>query len=147
MMFRSKMDRAFKKMMTIILFIVTILMWLPPMLDESLSSSGWVYLSVLYVLIVGFFFWIFLDTKYEFKEHYLLVTGGPIRSKIKYADITKVAKTTDFYTGYRLATAKKGLEIFYTTGVVGSVKISPYQQDDFIEELVKRCPRIENKVT
>lgn len=144
MVFRSKMDSWFKRFFAILFFLVTAGMWIAPIFDSSLSGLDWFYLTVIYVLMIVFLCWIFLDTKYEFKQQYLVVKGGPIGSKIKYSDITKVARATDLYTGYRLATSKNVLEIFYTTAVAGSVKISPYQQEAFVEELLKRCPHIEN---
>ena len=45
-------------------------------------------------------------------------------------------------SGFQLLTAKKGLEISYNSGVVGSVKISPQDEEAFLAELKKREPHV-----
>ena len=78
--------------------------------------------------------------KYVFREDFLLIKGGPFKSKILYQNITKVSPTTDRFTGYRISTSDKGFELFLKSATVGSIKILPKDKTGFITELRKRCP-------
>ncbi|MED4452425.1 PH domain-containing protein [Metabacillus fastidiosus] len=101
-----------------------------------------VVFSILFIT-VGLIIWTTFFICYIFYDRYLFVKAGPFRSKIMYEDITKVKKTNDIFTGYRLLSSKEAIEIFYKTGKFGSVKISPREKQNFINELKKRCPHIE----
>src|SRR5699024_8358275 len=94
----------------------------------------------LFIVSVGIIVWTAFFIKYVFYEDFLLVKGGPFRSKIPYQTITKVSPTDDIFTGYRILSSKQGLEIFYTSAMLESVKISPKNKTEFITELKKRCP-------
>ncbi|MGE7688932.1 PH domain-containing protein [Lysinibacillus sp. NPDC097214] len=48
-----------------------------------------------------------------FCEDYLLLKGGPFKSKIPYQNITKVSPTTDRFTRYRISSSNIGLELFF----------------------------------
>jgi len=100
-------------------------------------------MSAIFIISVGFILWIAISIKYVFYEDYLLVKGGPFRSKIPYQTITKTSPTNDIFTGYRILSSKDGLQLFYKSAMLGSVKISPKNRRDFITELKKRCPNAE----
>lgn len=98
-------------------------------------------MSTIFVLCTSFFAWITFGIKYVFTDEYLLVKGGPFHSKIRYENITKVAKTNDIFTGFRLLTSKPAIEIFYMTASLGSVKISPQNAELFLIELENRISK------
>ncbi|KYD25219.1 hypothetical protein B4110_3001 [Parageobacillus toebii] len=39
-----------------------------------------------------------------------------------------------------MLSSASGIEIFYKSGILGSVKISPKEKELFLSELKKRCP-------
>nr|WP_231784159.1 PH domain-containing protein [Lentibacillus sp. JNUCC-1] len=73
----------------------------------------------------------------------MYIKGGPFRSRIAYKDITRVSPSHDVFTGYRVLSSRDGLELFYTTGLMGSVKISPEDQGMFLKELQERAPDVQ----
>ena len=92
--------------------------------------------------MISFILWTGFSVKYVFYQDYLLIKGGPFRSRIPYENITKVSPTTAIFTGHRISSSRDGLEIFNKTTFLGSIKISPKNKEEFIAELKKRCQRI-----
>lgn len=140
MVFKSKMDRTFRIFISISILIIGISCFFPVFLDEEIPPEAMAILIGVFILIVAFLLWMLFGIQYVFNEEYLLVKGGPFRSRIAYENITKVSPTRDIYTGYRLSTSTDGIEIFYKTGFSGSVKISPKEKELFLSELKKHCP-------
>ncbi|MFF2175988.1 PH domain-containing protein [Lysinibacillus sp. NPDC058147] len=104
------------------------------------SLSTVIIMSMAFIVSVVFVWWYANSIKFVFYENYLLVKGGPFKSKIPYQSITMVSPTTEKYTGYLISSSDKGLEIFYKTAANGSMKILPEDKMKFILELKKRCP-------
>lgn len=143
MIFRSKADTFFMTFIFMSILILGAVMLLPPFIDKETSASIIIIMSAIFLISVGFILWLVFSIKYVFYEEYLLVKGGPFRSKIPYQSITKVSSTNDIFTGYRILSSKKGLELFYKSATLGSVKISPEHKWEFITELKNRCPHAE----
>ncbi|MDX8044376.1 PH domain-containing protein [Gracilibacillus sp. S3-1-1] len=141
MVFRSKIDAYFVKFISIILVILGIAVLFPLFVDDKLSFVEISALLSILIVVIAFILWPIFTTKYVFKQQHLVVKGGFFRSRIPYEEITRVNQTTDIFTGYRILTSKDAIEIFYQSGVFGSVKISPADKQLFITELKKRCPR------
>ncbi|MGE7690017.1 PH domain-containing protein [Lysinibacillus sp. NPDC097214] len=104
------------------------------------SLSTIIIMSTVFIISVVFIWWYANSIKFVFCETYLLVKGGPFKSKIPYQSITSVSPTTDKFTGYLISSSDKGVEIFYKTAAHGSIKILPKEKMKFILELKKRCP-------
>ena len=107
------------------------------------SKTDWVAVWImcgLFIVFSGFMVWIWLDIEYKFYDDYLFVRGGLFRSRIPYSQITRIQETNNVLIGYRILSSKDALEIYYKTGLLGSVIISPENKDQFIEELRRRCP-------
>ncbi|WP_431027007.1 PH domain-containing protein [Lysinibacillus sp. LZ02] len=100
-------------------------------------------MSTMFIISAIFLWWYVISIKYVLHEHYLLVKGGPFKSKIPYQSITKVAPTTDQLTGYRISASDKGIELFYEVAVHRSVQVLPKDKIEFIAELRKRCPHVQ----
>ncbi|UOQ50583.1 PH domain-containing protein [Gracilibacillus caseinilyticus] len=94
-------------------------------------------------MLASFILWCAFSVKYVFYQEYLFIKGGPFKSRISYEKITKVSPAKDIFTGYRVLSSRDGIEIFYITAVLGSVKISPEEKKEFITELTKRCPSVQ----
>ena len=104
-----------------------------------------IIISILFVMCVGFILWITFDIEYSFKDDYLFIKGGPFRSKIPYEDITKVNKTSQILAGYRILSSKDALEIHYKKATLGSIIISPSEQQKFLRVLSEKAPHISMK--
>lgn len=140
MIFRSKVDTFFRIFISITVLITGAVTLIPPFIDKEASISIVIIMSAIFMISAGFILWTAFSIKYVFYEDYLLVKGGPFGSKIPYQTITKASPTNDIFTGYRILSSRNGLELFYKSALLGSVKISPQNRREFITELKKRCP-------
>lgn len=146
MKFRSKIDRTFKIMMSVALVIVALAtLW--PVAYELFYTNSPEYLAIwimvaLFVVCASFLLWITIDIHYTFNDDYLFVKGGPFRSKIKYKDMTKVNKSSNILVGYRILSSKDALEIHYKSALMGSIIISPDNQEKFLKVLSEKAPHI-----
>jgi len=140
MEFQSKIDKYFFVIISIVIMLISSVFLIPLFLDHSRTSLDAIIVISLCILTVGFIFWCSFSIKYVFLKECLYVKAGLFRSRIPYETITKVSPTSEVLTGYRILSSKEGLEIFYTTGTLGSVKISPKNVESFIEEIKKHCP-------
>lgn len=143
MVFKAKVDAFYLKFLVIIALIIALATFFPFLFDEKLDSLVIIILTFIYIVIILFLLWSTFSIQYVFEKEHLFVKGGMLKSQIGYGEITKVAPTKDIYTGYRMMAAKEGIEIFYKTGLFGSVKVAPVEKEAFVEELEKRCPEIE----
>jgi len=125
--------------LTIIMFLMVWIFGAISLLPFA-SLSTVIIMSTAFIVSVVFVWWYANSIKFVFYDNYLLVKGGPFKSKIPYQSITRVSPTTDKYTGYLISSSDKGLEIFYSTAANGSIKILPKDKMQFILELKKRCP-------
>lgn len=141
MEFRSKIDRFFLIMNGLALLVVAVSIFWPFFIEDNIPLMAAVFLIGTFVLTFIFMLWIMFDIKYIFHSDYLFVKGGPIRSQIPYNEITRVSPTSDIFTGYRILSSKEGIEIFYSSAIMGSVKISPKEQELFLAELKKHVAK------
>jgi len=142
MKFKVKRDTSFTLLMIIILIIVDSIIFIPTFFVDDHTSGDWLALVLIAFLTTAFLIWIWADIRYEMREDYLFVKGGPFRSRIAYNDITRITMSKNIWFGYRLLASMDAIEIHYKTGLLGSVKISPKEKEVFIEELKKRNPSI-----
>lgn len=143
MIFRSKVDNFFVAIISVAILIIGVVTLLPVLIDKEASSTVRIIMFSLFIVSEGIIVWTAFFIKYGFYENYLLVKGGPFRSKIPYQTITKVSPSEDIFTGYRILSSKQALELFYESATLGSVKISPKNKMEFINELKKRCPNMQ----
>lgn len=54
-----------------------------------------------------------------------------------------VSPTTEILTGHRILSSRDAMEIFNETTFMGSIKISPENKVEFINELKRRCPSVQ----
>ena len=143
MVFRSRRDQYFSIMMAIVIVVIAAVTLLPILFDKSATLGTVLFMVGLFLFTTAFLLWIIFSIKYVFEDDHLFVKGGPFRSRIPYDEITLVTRATDILVGYRILTSKDALEIFYQRGLLGSIKISPRDQEAFLKELKKRCPHAE----
>lgn len=143
MVFSSKVDKYFLSIIVSAILIMGVVISILLLLDDELTTTDGYIMLVVFFLSTVFLLWLTLTNKYTFHQNHLVVKGGPFRSRIPYNEITKISPTSEILTGYRLLSSKESYELFYKTGILGSVKISPKESKRFISELKKRCPSIE----
>ncbi|PGZ06954.1 hypothetical protein COE30_19655 [Bacillus cereus] len=128
-----------------LIFLVTFIMSSIPLLSlfmyETLPIV--IILPVIFLTTAGFILWYANSITYVFYEDYLLIKGGPFKSKISYEDITEVSSTEESFTGYRITSSEKGIELFYKSAIGGSIKVLPVDKIEFIMELRNRCPNVQ----
>lgn len=144
MTFRSKIDTYFIIFMLVVIFIIGAVTLLPLFISGGNLPTILVLVST-FIFTIIFILWSMFNVKYVFYEDFLLVKGGPFSSRIPYKEISKISPTTEILTGYRILTSKDAIELFYSSGLLGSVKISPNGKESFIQELEKRCPHVYKK--
>ena len=142
MLFRSKVDKSFLLLISFALLVISAVFLLPLFLDQDRTVRDTVIVFLLYLFSAGLILWTSIDIKYVFYPNFLLVKGGLFRSRIPYAEISRVTETNEILIGYRLLSSKDALEIHYNTGWLGSVKISPKDKKGFIDQLQKHCSHI-----
>lgn len=146
MTFHSKIDGYYKICMLMLFLLVLGTLVLPVIFDTEANKTDLIIGISIPVILIACILWYTFSVKYIITDKYLIVKGAFFRSRILYKDILFVShinKILDTLIGYRLMTAKKGLEIAYKTGLIGSVKISPADEEVFLSELQKRCPNLE----
>ncbi|WP_225310709.1 PH domain-containing protein [Robertmurraya sp. DFI.2.37] len=128
--------------MLVVVLIIALASFFPLFLEGGTEPLVVLILTSTFLIIIGFILWCTFSVKYVFYQDYLLVKGGPFKSRIPYEEITKVSPTREIFTGYRILSSRDAIEIFYKTAFMGSVKISPKEQKRFMIELEKHCPHI-----
>ena len=146
MVFNAKVDVFFRSFILIVIVIFGTVIFGPLLFEKEISLPLILILTLIFLLLIGFILWTTFSVNYTFRENVLLLKGGPFRSRIPYENITKVSSTTTVFTGHRILSSKDALEIFNTTTMLGSIKISPRNKDAFIAELKSRCPNIDIQV-
>lgn len=127
-------------MISVTALVIVGIAWIPFALGDTDTFFEAAVVLFVPITLVVVLIWTSFFIKYVLYDEYLYVKGGPFRSKISYDEITKIAPTQDIFTGYRILSAKSGIEVFYKSGPFGSVKISPKDRKRFLTELAKRCP-------
>lgn len=143
MVFRSKRDPFYMKFIGIVSLVLAAVLLLPLFDKEFQTLGAIIFMLTFFILCQGFILWGTFNIRYTLTDNYLYIKGGPLRSKIPYEAITKISPTTtSMFVGYRMMSAKNGIEIYYKTGMWGSVQISPENEDVFLEQLKIRCSNV-----
>lgn len=143
MKFKSKRDSTYLSLMSVAIGVIVISCLFPLVFAEVWEEPMVIMILLSICLVtVGFALWVSLDIYYIFEDKALFLKAGPFRKRIAYDEITSISPTKDILTGYRLLSSKDAIAIYYKTGVMGEVKISPVEKEKFIEELKKRVPQL-----
>ncbi len=147
MVFTSKMDRTFKKMLGFAIGLIAVTTLWPIIYELFMreEQTDWIAILVclgIFVLTAGLILWTSIGIRYVFEKDHLFVKGGLFRSRIPYEDITKVNHSNQWLAGYRILSAKDAIEIHYKKAALGSVIISPSEKEKFLEVLLEKAPSI-----
>jgi hypothetical protein len=98
---------------------------------------------IIMVSVLVFMLHLTLTTHYTFEEDKLVCKSGFFRKSINYDAIRKIESGTQFYAGWKMSLALKGIIIHYNR--YDDILISPENEAQFIQELIKRNSNIEIK--
>ena len=140
MTFLPKFDRSFQDYMMTVMLFCAVCFFMPFVMSSFDLILLW-FMMGLYVVVIGVFLWTMFSARYQFRQRYLYLTGGLIRIRIPYKNISHVTRTFEIRAGFHLMTSKDGLIIHFQSAVLTEFKISPDKQHDFLKELIKRAPQ------
>ena len=118
----------------IVFFIVILIL-------NSTQKTAPLFSIIALAILTSLILWIVLDTRYVFKNNFLLYRSGPFRGKINIDGIQKIKKHSGLYVPVMM---KPALDTtgFIITAKTGEVFISPKKAELFVSELLKRNPTI-----
>ena len=142
MTFPSKIDRQFIILKLAIYLILGVVCTLPLLIGQD---SSWVVATVtlgVFVVVLCIDMLITIPITYTLNHDHMLIRGGVIKIRIDYQDIQHIQPTSDLYTGFRIMTSADALQIIYSSGLFGEIKISPQDKERFTQEVVSRAPHV-----
>lgn len=77
MVFHSKIDRFFRIILMIVVFIIGLVTIGLLFVEEEITILPSFIMSAIFTLTTSFIAWISFSIKYVFNDEYLLVKGGP----------------------------------------------------------------------
>lgn len=140
-LFTSKMNKSFRNMLVIIVGVILILFIVPIILDsENMTKADFWAITMSCMLTLAMILWFAFDIKYVFKEEHLYLRAGFLFTRIRYEDIEsyrEVKGLMDVGSGFNLLNSTDAMAILSQKVMLGEVKISPTDQEAFIQELEK----------
>lgn len=143
MVFYSKIDSFFRNFIIVMMLIIVSVTLLPLFFISETSLPITLVIASIILIVIIILLWNSFSIRYVFYQNHLFIKGGLFRSRLPYESIIKVVPTSDIFTGHRILSSRDGLEIFNKTTILESIKISPENKCEFIDELRKRCKNIE----
>lgn len=135
--FSSKKDPLF---FLFILCFLAFSLFLLFKLDSNFLNSETLAPFIIVVSSNLLLFWLFFGTFYIIKNNHIHFRSGPFFGKISCQNIRKIVSGKTLWVGYRPATARKGLIIYYNK--FDEIYFSPKNQTEFIELLTQLNPNI-----
>ena len=107
-----------------------------------LTGAGRVLLPLIDFVLALLLVWVLFGTWYDLDPGALVLHAGPLKEVIPYSELRVAARIRG--RGFLMALAFDRLEL--NPGLdpsKGRIVLSPEREDEFLEELKKRCPGIE----
>lgn len=143
MTFYPKRDKSFSLTISFAIFLLSCVFAIPLFSTNQITILGIILLIVFFAVISTIILLNSFYIRYHFKEDALVIRGGIFKFKIAYSNIKKIDTTKDISTGFKILSSDEALEIYYTDGFSGSVKISPRSEKVFIDQLKHHCPKLQ----
>ncbi|MCM3409822.1 PH domain-containing protein [Metabacillus litoralis] len=93
------------------------------------------------IISIGILIWIWFGTGYKIEDDLLKAQCGPFQWKLNVKEIRKVRKVKSIFTSPALSIDR--LDIYY--GKYNLIRISPENESEFIDLLLKENPQIQLK--
>jgi hypothetical protein len=105
------------------------------------TTSIYIFNTIM-IAIISSLIWILLDTKYIINNDIILFNSGPFKGIININKIKKIEHHSGLIVPvtYKPALNTRGLILYYNS--FDEIYISPNEEDNFIEELLKINPEI-----
>jgi hypothetical protein len=102
---------------------------------SGIENSVSLWSDIVLLAISGVLLWLYFGTKYELSKTDLKYKSGPIRGAIEIDQITEVISGQTLWSGFKPATARRGLIIKYNR--YDQIYISPKTNDTFVNKLLE----------
>jgi len=139
MRYKSRVDWFFKS--AIALIVISFISGLIQMKLDNESTSSLVLFSIVMGVVVLFLFSLIPTTYYDIKEDQLYCRSLFFRKKVPINSIRKVDVGNSLYAGMKMSLALKGIIVHFNK--YDEIYISPENQQEFVQHLVKINPQIE----
>ncbi len=138
MKFNSKKSRSHLSVL-IILNIFFIGIFFFDLISNSIQLiNGLIYFTFIFFLTI--IIWGFFNTSYYIENKYFKYKSGPFYGKIEVSRINTIVKNKTLWSGYKMATATKGLIVKFDN--YKEIYISPKSNELFIKEILKLNDKI-----
>ena len=126
------------------LFITLVVFGLPAIFKDTFDLIEFIVSSLLVLITIGLFLWLWCGTYYLIDNEILIAKSGPLTWKIPIKEILFIRLNQDTIGGtWKLTLSWKCIELKYKKS--RSIFISPNNESDFLDKLVKINPQIEIK--
>ncbi len=107
-----------------------------------LTGPARVVLPVLDGLLAALLVWAFFTTRYTLAPDALVLQCGPLTERLPYGEIRTAVRTRGY--GFLMCLAFDRLELNPGEDPArGKIVLSPEREDEFLEELARRCPDLQ----
>lgn len=96
--------------------------------------------------LVAILIWIYFGTYYELQENLLYCKSGPFFERIPYEKIKSIKLSRNLLSSMALSTKRIEIRQHGKGYIRGTTFISPINREEFLQELVKKCPNLEKKI-
>lgn len=143
--FSSKKSRSFGGILIAGVLLITLVVFgLPVVLKGTPDLMEFIVSSLLVLITAGLFLWLWLGTYYFIDNEILIAKSGPLTFKVPIKEISFIRLNQETIGGtWKLTLSWKCIELKYKKS--RSIFISPNDENDFLDRLVKINPQIEIK--
>lgn len=139
MRYKSRVDWFFKSALALIL--VSFVAGLIQMKVDNESTTSLVLFSIVMSVVMLFLFTLIPTTYYEIQEDHLYCRTSFFKKKLSINSIRKIDVGNSLYAGMKMSLALKGIIVYFNK--YDEIYISPENQEEFVQQLVKINPQIE----
>jgi len=100
---------------------------------------------VMVIPVTIFLGWLYFGTYYVFEEKALICKSGPFIEKIQYEKIRSLKLCENFMSSMALSRERIEIKQHGKGYVTGTTYISPVDRQQFLNELKKRCPNLDEQ--
>ena len=126
------------------LFIIAVAFGLPLLIGDNYPFSSFIITCLVVVPVSGLFLWAWMATYYLIENEILIAKSGPFLWRVPIKEISLIRLNQETFGGtWKLTLSWKCMEIKYRR--VRSIFISPANENEFLDRLLKINPKIDIK--
>jgi len=108
-------------------------------------SNERIIIIVMVIPVAIFLGWLYFGTYYVFEEKALICKSGPFTEKIQYEKIKSLKLCENFMSSMALSRERIEIKQHGKGCVTGTTYISPVERQEFLLELIGRCPNLDEQ--